>query len=373
MPPRPGGQPRRAHGETAALARPRSECEESAPGGFELKLFVLVVASLLALVAPAAAQVGYRTTAAADAADVPLEVHVWYPAAETGTPQRLGPYTQIVAADAPIATGRHPLVVISHGSGGSGTNQHDIAAALARAGFVVAAVTHTGDNSRDQRYVGTRQFSERSRHVARLIDHMTRNWPEHASIDPSRIGVYGYSAGATTALITLGGRPDLAKFDAHCAAHPEAWDCRLIAAARAEAAAAGVAPASGPAVFTADPRVKAGFIVAPALGYTFVDGGLDRVRRPVQLWVGEKDEITPAVWNADVVARNLAARPPVRMVAGASHYSFLPPCSAELSAAVPFICAEPAGFDRAAFHRGLALSAVEFFGATLKPAPTGRD
>jgi predicted dienelactone hydrolase len=45
-----------------------------------------------------------------------------------------------------------PLVLISHGTGGSGASHYDTALALALAdeGFVVAALTHTGDNYMDR-------------------------------------------------------------------------------------------------------------------------------------------------------------------------------------------------------------------------------
>jgi predicted dienelactone hydrolase len=41
-------------------------------------------------------------------------------------------------------------VVISHGNGGDDLTHIDTAMALANAGYVVAALTHTGDNPRDQ-------------------------------------------------------------------------------------------------------------------------------------------------------------------------------------------------------------------------------
>jgi predicted dienelactone hydrolase len=49
----------------------------------------------------------------------------------------------------------------------------DTAIALAEAGFVVAAVTHTGDNSLDRSYSFTvRNFPGRVRHLHRVIDYM---------------------------------------------------------------------------------------------------------------------------------------------------------------------------------------------------------
>jgi predicted dienelactone hydrolase len=43
--------------------------------------------------------------------------------------------------------------------------------------------------------------------------------------------------------------------------------------------------------------------------------------------------------------------PDSHVVPGADHFAFLPPCSESLAAAAPQICADAAGFARAAFHR----------------------
>jgi predicted dienelactone hydrolase len=67
---------------------------------------------------------------------------------------------------------------MSHGSGSAYFAHYDTALALAQAGFVVAALTHPGDNSRDES-----KFIEapvnRPREVSRLLDYMLAAWPEH--------------------------------------------------------------------------------------------------------------------------------------------------------------------------------------------------
>src|SRR3546814_8404101 len=85
----------------------------------------------------------------------------------------------------------------------------DTALALAEAGFVVAAPTHTGDNFRDDSAVGTSDWLvDRSRHISRVTDFMTDSWTNHARLDGERVGVFSLSAGATTALIVMGGRSE---------------------------------------------------------------------------------------------------------------------------------------------------------------------
>jgi predicted dienelactone hydrolase len=63
------------------------------------------------------------------------------------------------------------------------------------------------------------------------------------------------------------------------------------------------------------------------------------------------------------VARVLNALPgqPEVHVVPAGHFAFLPPCSPELAANLPRFCTDPAGFDRAAFHRHFDTGVVRFF------------
>ena len=61
------------------------------------------------------------------------------------------------------------MVVLSHGGGGWAGSHFDTTLALAEAGFVVAAITHTGDNFKDRSYaLRARNLIDRPRHVVRL-------------------------------------------------------------------------------------------------------------------------------------------------------------------------------------------------------------
>jgi len=253
------------------------------------------------------------------------------------------------------------LIVISHGTGGSAETHYDTALALAEAGFVAVAVTHTGDNWRDHAYSFTpRNFIERPRHISRVIDFMLGSWDGHDHFDPARIGMFGHSAGGATSLITVGGNPDLDLGAPFCRDHPDVWDCRGVKA-RPEPAPTSVAEADRkPPEWHHDPRIKAAAIAAPAIGYMFKDG-LAAVTVPVQLWRAENDRITPNQWNADVVEAALPKPPEDHLVALAGHFDFLAPCSAALAERAPEICQDPPGFDRTAFHRDFNAAVVASF------------
>jgi predicted dienelactone hydrolase len=65
----------------------------------------------------------------------------------------------------------------------------------------------------------------------------------------------------------------------------------------------------------------------------------------------------------------LPAKPEYHVVQNAGHFVFLAPCSPQLERVAPEICRDPAGFDRAAFHREFNPAVVAFFRAKLPARP----
>ena len=270
----------------------------------------------------------------------------------------------IWAPKATPVSGQRVLIVFSHGTGGVYSGHEDTAQALARAGFVVAALTHTGDNYRDQSKVV--QIENRPRQLKLLIDYMLTRWEGHAGLDPNRVGAFGFSAGGFTVLALAGGEPDLTLVRPHCRAHPQYFDCGLVQKARSEAELKERAPTT----WSHDGRIKAVVAAAPALGFAFSSQGLAAVTVPVQLWKAEFDHILPAPDYADAVRATLPSPPQFHTVANADHFDFLPPCNAVQLQYAGFICAIRPGFDRAAFHAEFNREVMAFFLKTLG-APQG--
>ena len=321
-----------------------------------MRISTWLLAAVFGLLASAAAAqtVGFQTLSVPVAGDKPLRVGVWYPSGSPDAPARLGLDQQTVAVDGAISGRRHPLIVISHGTGGWHGSHDDTARALARAGFVVAALTHTGDTF-DDRSRATR-MADRPPQLSNVIDYMTGAWPGRAALDPRMVGLFGFSSGGFTALVAIGGEPDLRLVGPHCAAHPAYFDCNLLRQG-------GEASADGPWVH--DPRIKAAVIAAPALGFTFAPKGLAKVKVPVQLWRAEQDSVLPHPLYAEAVRGLLPRQPDYRVVAGADHYDFLAPCGPGIARSAPAVCGGK-GFDRAAFHAGFNADVVAFFEKTLR-------
>jgi predicted dienelactone hydrolase len=218
---------------------------------------------LFALVGAAAPtrgpSVGFQQFSIPNGAGPAIKIGVWYPSEAPASPQPLELFTQTVAANDAVAGTDLPLVVISHGNGGSLGGHYDTALALARAGFVVASLEHTGDNYHDESRAT--DMAERPRELHVLTDYMLAAWPSHARIDPQRIGAFGFSSGGFTVLVAGGGEPDLSLVAPHCVEHPKFYDCQLLAAHPISAQTISAIK------WVHDPRLKAIVVAAPALGY----------------------------------------------------------------------------------------------------------
>lgn len=296
-------------------------------------------------------QVGFRHAVTAEG----VEVGIWFPAAGNPVRQRLGLYSHAVVTNAAPLSGAHPLIVMSHGTGGSFSGHVDTAVALAKAGFVVAALTHPGDNWQDNSRAT--QIGDRPKALSQLITYMLNEAPESRVIEPQRIGAFGFSAGGFTVLAAAGGHPDFARLIPHCRANPSYFDCQMIASHPRPTTA--VPTPSTPA----DTRIKALVVAAPALGFTFAEG-LKDLHLPVQLWRADEDEILPAPDYADAVRYALPQPPEFHAVPNAGHFDFLAQC-VDVNLA-PQICKSRAGFDRAAFHDAFNAEVVRFFSQSLR-------
>ena len=148
--------------------------------------WILGLAALWATAARAG-NVGFETLSIPVPGDRPLAAAVWYPTAAPEAEMALGPSTQVVARGAPIAGRRHPLVILSHGTGGSYADHRDTAKALAQAGFVAVAVSHTGDTYDDRSRA--LRAAERPAQLVRALDYMTGEWPARGALDGGAVPV----------------------------------------------------------------------------------------------------------------------------------------------------------------------------------------
>jgi len=254
--------------------------------------------------------------------------------------------------DCSIAGEKLPLIAISHGRAGWFGGHHDTAAAIADAGFVVAAINHPGDNTSDKSRVDHLSvLIERPADIKRLIDFMLDVWPDASRLDRERIGFFGFSMGGYTGLVVVGGNPDFRKDLPGCK------ESSFRACEQIRNNEVGVeAPIH-------DPRVKAAVIVDPGPGFFFSADGLKAIKVPLQLWSSDPKLATDYVSGCCGlgIRSRLPSSPDFHLASNAIHFSFLPPCSPQEVKDLPRICMDAPGFDRVAFHKDFNAAILTFF------------
>ncbi|CAG4890063.1 alpha/beta hydrolase family protein [Paraburkholderia saeva] len=290
----------------------------------------------------------------ADAAGPALRAIVWTPCATAAQEVRIGPYVLMGQRDCPTVGDNLPLVVISHGHGGSFLGHHDLAEVLADTGFVVAAINHPGDTFSDMsRAADISEFVERPTDIKRLIDYMLSSSPEAAKIDPKSIGFFGFSRGGYTGVVLAGGNPDFLNAGVACP-DPQLLICKQLQ--RKEIPQQPL---------THDARIKA-YVLADPLNEFPTAESLKDVKASIQLWASQfgGDGVLPETGAA--LASALPQRPEFHRVAGAAHFVFLAPCSPGMTKDAPELCVDEKGFDRVAFHKDFNQKVLGFFKSNLR-------
>jgi predicted dienelactone hydrolase len=311
----------------------------------------------------------------------PIRTAIWYPAGpkaketeRVGAPMLDG---GLVAPSAPLsgAAPRYPLVILSHGTGGSAVQLMWLGRYLAARGFIVAAVNHHG-NTGIEKYKpqGFMLFWERPRDISVALDRLLADPLVGSHIDRERIGAGGFSLGGYTVLALAGGDFTPERFAQFCASSARDFTCRPQLEFPEAPALFERLKQSDPVVQASlarahdantDPRIRAVFAIAPVLGGGFSKRGLKAIRIPVAIAVGDADSVAPAPANVRFFADNIKGAELTVVPGGIGHYAFLADCTDEGRGGLP-ICRDAAGVDRAAVHARVGELAFDFFKRTLE-------
>jgi predicted dienelactone hydrolase len=315
-----------------------------------------------------------------------LQVVVWYPAVATArmTPIVVGapgkPLFQEgeAARDAApaAAPSRLPLIVVSHGTGGTNMDLSWLCAGLAAHGYIVAAVLHPGNNALAPETVqGATLWWQRAGDLTKTIDGVLADKRFGPLVDRRRIGAAGFSIGGATVLIAAGARSSYAALDDYCKKNPNTPVCNgeatpglgdISAKARellvtdtdfraAEAQADDL---------HRDVRIKAVFSIAPAVGPALIPESLHAITIPVEIVAGAGDPILPVGDNAIPDALAMPNATLTLLPQNVQHYTFLTDCTAYGAQQIPPICVD-AGPGRLAVHHTTLELALAFFARTL--------
>jgi predicted dienelactone hydrolase len=310
-----------------------------------------------------------------------LRITVWYPAPDNvdeksldlGPPDRPLFIVGEAAPDAPfVDTRRRPVILFSHGFGGTARMMGWFTTNLARAGFVVVAVDHPGNNGLDKMTVpGSMMFWDRPEDLKVALKAVRDDPMIAAHIDPRRVGVAGFSLGGLTALAAAGAQinPDL--FLAFCKRQPGDAICqpqKEFPVTMAQAEQAYASPELAPEVAHARddhsiPEVRAAFAMAPAIAQALEPASLRSLRAPVAIILGDSDPVVPPNTNGGAVARMIPGAE-FRVLPSVGHYDFLSVCTPAAMTAVSELCGGLKVQQRSTHEEALRM-AFQFFARTL--------
>lgn len=324
-------------------------------------MILVLLAGLLAGPAQAHGGVGLRTIEVREPrTDTVMPAMVFHPTPEGTATTMVGAYEIEGEFSSPLAPCRHPLILLSHGHGGSAVGHHPLAVSLARAGYIVAAIEHAGDSYRDQSGFGTdKVLLGRAWQISALIDALMKAPELGERIDDDRIGVAGFSAGGYTSLLLLGATPKGGSHARYCAEFPQ--DEELCVHSPSRTIHFDQHP------HTVDPRIRSAFVMAP-LAVFFDRESLGAVIQPVFVHAAMADTVLKPRWNALAVRDGVRNLRGWRGIVGADHYVYLAPCPAQMARSVPDLCHDPEGVDRERLQAQIAELARSFFDETLLDA-----
>lgn len=351
------------------------------------EMLTRMTAALFFLAAlPASATVGQQhrlahqpSAAVRDAAGrADLRITVWYPAKVGAQTRSIDippdqPLFRVgaVAPDAPFAdVARHPVILVSHGFGGSARMMGWFGLALAERGYVVVAVDHPGNNGVDQpTAAGSVLWWSRADDLKVALAAVLADPQLSSHVDAARVGVAGFSIGGLTALVAGGARTDPVRMVRFCRDHPEDGTCKPqleFALSNEDAMAALASPALAAERAKAGedhavPGVKAVFAMAPVV-QPLTPASLRAMRAPVVIVAGAADATVPPQTHA-LVAKSLIRGARVTILPDVTHYSFLATCSATAVQTVP-VCRDATAQESA--HRDAIEAALKLFDQTLR-------
>lgn len=300
-----------------------------------------------------------------------LNTEVWYPSNDSRKATLKEDFPFVVAPT--VRNGayppmKHPLILLSHGTGGSRMTLEWLADDLVKQGFIVAAVDHWGNTYDNKIAIDFVTPWQRSLDISFVLTQLLEDKSLGNIIDSSRIGAAGFSIGGYTVLALAGAKLDydaLSKFSDTAQGEQEANIPEFPGLLKSldEKAVRESFLKSPP---LKDNRIKAFFAMSPAIGQGFTSKKqFTTVDRPVYIVSAQSDSIAPVKTNA-AHYHQLIPKSRLYILSGKTgHYVFLNEALPELQKTGAPYFNDDQSVDRHAVHVITGAMAVKFFRETL--------
>lgn len=284
-------------------------------------------------------------------------VAIWYPSQSQDAPSLYANnpvFTGVPAhIDGPVSPGQYPVVLFSHGMGGTDRAQAWLGTALAERGVITVVVNHANSTWGDFDMAQGVAHWTRAQDMTAALDALLEmsDFSEH--LDMSRVMAAGFSFGGWTALSLGGARGNHAGAVDACQTHEDMEACGLLLSE--DVNMQGIDPALWNASY-ADPRVTHVAAIDPGFvwGLEATDVA-DLVPETLIIgFGGEGDRMLATDFDRSGLSRHLGERR-IERFDPAYHFSAMPLCTPSGEAILAEekddpVCTDPEGADRALIH-----------------------
>jgi predicted dienelactone hydrolase len=251
-----------------------------------------------------------------------------------------------------------PVIVISHGYGGTPHQLSWLIRRLVYSGYIVLGIQHLDLSNHGNNW-------QRPQDISTIIDRFTAH-PMANYANLNQIGIAGFSIGGTTAIWLAGGRAT--KLD-HIVPGPKDAYPEEFSGVEATLPYLNMKMMSKS---WHDPRIKAVFAMAPAWGWVFDEKSLSKISIPTYLIASSADNVLVTQSNAGFFVRNIPKSIYQEIPGKATHYVFISALNEKqqqklsLPAKLSYLLEDNVSIDRAWIQSEVAQEATRFFNSLFK-------
>lgn len=299
--------------------------------------------------------------------DASARVAIWYPSSSKETPALYAdnPMFKGVEAhmDGPVSAGQYPVMLFSHGMGGTDRAQAWLGSALAQRGVITLIVNHPNSTWGDFDMSRGVAHWTRANDMSTALDAVLELPGFSDRVDMSRVMAAGFSYGGWTALSLGGARGNHAGIVDACTTHPDMEACGLLMSENVNMQ--GIDPATWNENY-GDGRVTHVAAIDPGFVWGLEASDIADLT-PSTLVIGfGGDGLRMLATDFDRSGlSSLLGQRRIERLDPAYHFSAMPLCKPAAEAILAEenddpVCTEPDGSDRASIHaRIIALISEE--------------
>lgn len=305
--------------------------------------------------------------------DRKLVTEVWYPTHDSFSEndKAFSPFKRkFTVRDGKIIKGQYPLVLFSHGNGGSRLSMEWLAQALVKEGYIVAAVDHWGNTHDNKIGIEFIKPWERPQDISSILTQLLQNKTFGERINPQRIGALGFSYGGYTVIALAGAVLDYPTLQSYFKTEQGIRDLSNI---REFPNLADMINDTSFLELTKnlpelkDPRIKSFFAISPGTAQGFIDRSQFKdVTDPVFIIGCQADKVTPVDSYARHYHSFIHQSDYFEFGGEVGHYVMLAEANDVVKKEVPAIFVDHPSVNRNEVHQKVIELATSFFKKNLE-------